>query len=177
MDTLRKPLPFMLHIKRFAAERPYAVLAALSASLLAGAYISQYGFGLRPCHLCLLQRYPYWLAIGLGGAGWFLWKKHSLRLPILLLFLLLFLVEAGIASYHAGVEWGLVPGPAGCTLQETDRNMTTEEMLAAIKAAPLVSCSQAAFVFLGLSMAAWNALCALGLSGLTVLFLRRNKKG
>ena len=33
---------------------------------LAGALVSQYGFGFHPCHFCLLQRYPYLVVIAAG---------------------------------------------------------------------------------------------------------------
>jgi hypothetical protein len=32
------------------------------ALLLAGAYVSQYGFGLYPCEMCWWQRYPHFAA-------------------------------------------------------------------------------------------------------------------
>ena len=36
------------------------------ALLLAGAYVSQYGFGLYPCELCWWQRYPHFAAVALA---------------------------------------------------------------------------------------------------------------
>ena len=33
------------------------------ALLLAGAYLSQYGFGLFPCEMCWWQRYPHFVAV------------------------------------------------------------------------------------------------------------------
>ena len=30
---------------------------------LAAALVAQFGFGLHPCHFCLLQRYPYLVAL------------------------------------------------------------------------------------------------------------------
>ena len=156
--------------------RPFHFLGLAVVAILGSAYISQYGFGLHPCHLCLLQRYPYMLAIALCAVGIWLNKNNKLTPLLLGVLALTFLVETGIASYHAGVEWGLVPGPAGCTIDMTKKPQTPAEVLAAIKGAPLVSCSQPAFVFLGLSMAGWNALLALGLTLITGCLLRCNIK-
>src|SRR5690606_41672011 len=36
------------------------------ALLLAGAYVSEYGFGLFPCEMCWWQRYPHFAAVGLA---------------------------------------------------------------------------------------------------------------
>ena len=33
------------------------------ALLLAGAYLSEYGFGLFPCEMCWWQRYPHFAAV------------------------------------------------------------------------------------------------------------------
>ena len=39
---------------------------AVPAGLLAGAYISQYGFGLFPCEMCWWQRYAHFAALPFG---------------------------------------------------------------------------------------------------------------
>ena len=36
------------------------------ALLLAGAYVSQYGFGLFPCEMCWWQRWPHFAALALA---------------------------------------------------------------------------------------------------------------
>ena len=43
-----------------------ALAFLLPAGLLAGAYISQYGFGLYPCEMCWWQRYPHFFALPLA---------------------------------------------------------------------------------------------------------------
>ena len=43
-----------------------ALAVLISAALLGGAYLSQYGFGLFPCEMCWWQRYPHFAALGLG---------------------------------------------------------------------------------------------------------------
>src|SRR6185295_4218025 len=51
-------------------ERPVAsaaaAIAAVGAGAILGAWIFQYGFGLKPCPLCLEQRYAYYFAIPLA---------------------------------------------------------------------------------------------------------------
>lgn len=141
-----------------ATPRAFLLLfAAASALILAAALLAQYGFGLHPCHLCLLQRYPYAGVILAGLAGAFLLSAHEKRRHALLACALLFALGAGIAAYHTGVEYGVIPGPSSCTNDSTGE-MSLEEMRKQIMNAPLVSCDQPMARVLGVSLAGWNAL-------------------
>ncbi len=148
--------------------------AFASTAMLGTALVSQYGFSLHPCHLCILQRYPYAavMALGLGGALFARKPKHWQAL--IWLNLLIWLIGAGIAGYHAGVEAGVFPGPESCTTSG-GADDSLEALRAEILNAPLVSCAQAMAHFLGLSMAAWNAIGAVLLAVITVFLLRRRK--
>ena len=143
-----------------ALQRRGIGAAAGSAALLAAAYAFQHLGGLAPCPLCLWQRWPHWIAVGLG-------------LPLLVLpwralaaaGALAMLASAGIAGYHAGIEAGWWPGPATCAAPDVS-GLTAEELLQAILAAPVVRCEDVAWSFLGISMAGWNGLASLGLAAL-----------
>jgi disulfide bond formation protein DsbB len=77
---------------------------------------------------------------------------------------LIFLGEAALAAYHAGVEWRWWPGPASCT--GGHGVVKPSDMLALLKGGrvTVVQCDQAAWRLLGLSMAGWNAAVALVLA-------------
>jgi disulfide bond formation protein DsbB len=66
------------------------------------------------------------------------------------------------ASYHAGVEWHGWPGPDTCTGDLVAAPSSVAELLAQLQNKPVVPCDEAAWVFLGLSMAGWNALLSTG---------------
>lgn len=138
---------------------------AFSAAMLSGALIAQYGFGLYPCHLCVLQRYPYVAVIAVVAIVYWLprWQWLALWLCGGL-----FLLDAGIAFYHTGVELEWFPGPDACSSNGSGGE-TLEDMRRAIMEAPLVSCSQAMAHVFGLSLAAWNALFATSAAVLTVM--------
>lgn len=129
--------------------------AALSALTLGMAFLSQYGFGLAPCELCIWQRWPYAAVILLGLAAW---KLERLRLPLLSLIALAFAIDSGIAVFHVGVEQTWWAGLSGCSGGSTAQSL--EALRAQVLAAPVVRCDDVAFRFLGLSMAGWNALWA-----------------
>ncbi len=142
--------------------------AAFGAAMLAAALVAQYGFGLHPCELCMLQRYPYIALVLLGVAGAVLVKNPRGQRVVFYGCVLLLLVDAGIASYHAAVEFGWVKGPEACS-GDGGTGQTIEEIRAAILGAPLVSCSQAMAYVFGLSLAAWNALLALFAAAVLVI--------
>lgn len=149
--------------------------AGFSVVALASALVGQYVFGLHPCDLCIYQRIPYTLITVMGFAGAFFAEKPKAYYILLTLCAALFLVDAGIATYHTGVEYGVFAGPTACSNAD-EGEQTLEEMRAAIMNAPLVTCAQAMAYFAGLSMAAWNALAAsAGFVGL-VLVLRHKRK-
>ncbi len=146
--------------KIFSDNKTLARLFLLMATApLVLALASQYLFGLKPCELCVFQRIPYMAII--------LFSFLAIKRPRLKIFLFsaimiihAFLIDAGIAFYHIGVEkhWW-IHGNCASTL-----NMDSIEALrASILATPAVRCDDIQFELLGLSMAGWNfiyALCA-----------------
>jgi len=145
--------------------------AAASAVLLAIAHGFETFGRLPPCELCLHQREGYWIALAValvGVAGSKVWRSAPRAVALLLGFI--FLGEAALAAYHAGVEWRWWPGPASCT--GGHGVVKPSDMLALLKGARMtvVQCDQAAWRLLGLSMAGWNALVALTLA-LASLFM------
>lgn len=141
-----------------------------SAGALAGALISQYGFAMKPCHLCLYQRVPYSLALLLLTPLFFYRQVANLRLVYVAL-ALLFLANAGVAGYHTGVEQKWWAGPGECSAGMVAD--TLEALKAEIMGATFVRCDEPAFLFLGLSMAAWNFLYSLTLAGGALWRLRQ----
>jgi disulfide bond formation protein DsbB len=136
-----------------------------SAILLATAHGFETFGHLPPCELCLHQREGYWIAltVALVGVAASRLGRVSPR-PFALLLGLVFLGEAALAAYHAGVEWRWWPGPASCT--GGHGVVKPSDMLALLKGVKItvVQCDQAAWRLLGLSMAGWNALIALALA-------------
>lgn len=133
-------------------------LSLAAAAILAAALVAQFGFGLPPCDLCLLQRYPYVAVIAFGLCG-LLSRSSALLAGLLALTAAALALDAGIAWYHAGVEVGLFPGPDACS-SSGGGTMTIEEMRRQILEAPLVPCNQAPVRWMGLSIAGWNGVAA-----------------
>ncbi|MDK3072512.1 disulfide bond formation protein B [Sedimentitalea sp. JM2-8] len=135
-----------------------AIAAGGSLALLLGAFGFQHLGGLAPCKLCLWQRWPHAAAIAIGAVALVLPGR---ALP--LLGALAALTTAGIGVYHTGVERGWWQGPTTCTSGPIG-NLTPQELMDQIMAAPLVRCDDVPWEMLSLSMASWNALISLGLA-------------
>ena len=134
--------------------------------LLGGALASQYIGGLYPCEMCYWQRWPHGAAI-LLAIGAFVSPARAR--PLVLLAALAILISGAIGVYHAGVEIGWWEGITVCT---TNSASSLEEILKV----PLVRCDQVQWAFLGLSLAAWNAIFSIGGAAL-IFFLAAWKSG
>ena len=133
-----------------------------SALLLLGAFAFQFVGGLAPCHLCILQRWPHGVAVGIGLLI-LVWPRRLLAL----IAGFVVLDGAGIGVYHVGVERGWWQGPTTCTAPAPG-SMAPGELLDQILATPVVLCDQVAWSWLGISMAGWNVILSLGIAALWV---------
>jgi disulfide bond formation protein DsbB len=147
---------------------PFNTAFLLSLTALGAAFTSQYAFGAAPCDLCIYQRYPYAFIIVIALIACVV-KPQKLPSKLMIYLIMCgFLTTALIATYHVGVEQGLVNEPNSCATNAfTAKNI--EELKAAILSAPKVSCKQVKLSFLGLSMAAWNAIY----SAIAIIIVRK----
>lgn len=148
---------------------PLAALL-LSAAMLATAHVFQLN-GYAPCSLCLRQREVYWAIIPVCIVALVLprvWKSPSLPRAMNLLIGGAFLAGAGVAAYHAGVEWKFWPGPSTCG-GLSGGGVSANDIAGALggKAIHVVPCDEAAWrdPVLQISMAGWNALASLAFAG------------
>ncbi|MDB5691273.1 MAG: disulfide bond formation protein [Alphaproteobacteria bacterium] len=145
------------------------------AALLAGAWSFQIWGGLFPCEMCWWQRYAHIAALVLAICAFLVARRPGLDRALLVLAALAILTSGGIGIYHAGVEAHLFPGITACTRSVTDAD-STADLMAQIMNAPLISCDQVQWRFLGISMAGWNAIISTGFACLILwLTLRRSR--
>jgi len=155
------------------ALRPLSlIVGGSSAALLGGALAFQYLGGLAPCVLCLWQRWPHGMAIGLAvvafavgvpGTGW--------RRPFAVVFVALFLISTGLGLYHVGIEQGWIAGPASCSAP-IGQARSVEDLQRMILARPVVRCDEVPWALAGVSLAGWNALASLALAGVALAAFR-----
>jgi disulfide bond formation protein DsbB len=146
------------------------MVAAAGIATIMGAWFFQYGVGLQPCPLCLEQRIPYYAAIPLALIVAIAAGRRAPRGVILIglaAVALAMLWGAGLAIYHAGVEWHWWPGPPDCSGSYAGAGAASD-ILKKLETASVVRCDEAAWRFLGLSLAGYNALISLALAAIAV---------
>lgn len=147
-----------------------ALALAVPALLLGGAYVAEYGFALYPCEMCWWQRWPHFAAIALAGLAFVI---KPVRLWTLLAGLAI-LISGAIGGFHAGVEYGWWQGVTSCArIMPSDPGSSALE---AIMNTPMISCNEAQWRLLGVSLAGFNFLFSV-IGGLAViaLALRRDR--
>ena len=125
--------------------------------------------GLVPCALCLQQRWPYYIALPVIGLVGLLRplmpSAERFFTAWIAIAALIFLVGAGLAAYHMGVEYKWWEGPAECG-GGAAMAANTQALLDSLNSQKLVRCDEAAFRLFGVSMAGYNFLASLGLAAL-----------
>jgi len=144
-------------------------IAVVGAVTILGAWFFQYGLGLKPCPLCLEQRYAYYFAIPLAVMvvlGDHAGASRKVLLAALIAIALGMLWNAGLGVYHSGVEWRWWQGPQECSGALDD--LGSGGLLNKLQSITVVRCDEAAWRFLGLSLAGYNALISLVLAAIAI---------
>ncbi|MEE7456869.1 disulfide bond formation protein B [Methylorubrum populi] len=146
-------------MSRTLTVRTVALAVALGAALtVGGALVFEHGLGYVPCKLCLTERVPYYLAAPLALVAALLPSRPARFLLGLVALVLLY--GAGLGAYHAGAEWGFWPGPSDCGGGSGAGPADVGDFLKSLDSVRPVDCTAAAWRFLGISLAGWNALIA-----------------
>ena len=141
------------------------IVALVGAAAIGGAWFFEFVLHYQPCPLCLEQRVPYYIGIPLALIVAFAaWRGAPRALVIggLVVLAGLMLWDAYIAVFHAGVEWKWWPGPTECSGAATLG--PAGGLLDRLKDIIVVRCDEAAWRFLGISLAGYNALISLALA-------------
>jgi disulfide bond formation protein DsbB len=162
-----------MNMSILGSSRGLAIAGFVIGSLaLLGAYGFQYIGGFVPCELCHAQRVPYFVGLPILAVVLMFWRRSGVALTLggTLVVAGIFAWGAFLGTYHAGVEWGMWPGPAGCTGTGVG---TSFEQLGDLSNARVVPCDKPEFRFLGISFAGYNA----GISALVVALLLASARG
>src|SRR5881394_862087 len=137
-----------------------------SAVVLGTALLSEYWGGLAPCELCLAQRWPWAAAIVISLIVLLVGERAPLSW-VALMFPIVFAISVVLAFYHVGVEQHWFAGPTACTASSGGA-MTLEQMKQQILGTAPVLCDRPAWILFGVSLAGWNLLASLIMTGCCV---------
>ncbi len=151
------------------------ILLFFALAILATVLVSQYGFGLAPCQLCIYQRVPYGIVAILALITLAARLEKGAGALLVLLCAACFLVGGGIALFHVGVEQHWWEGLASCSTAGTaGAAQSVDDLLAQIaKPVKIPACDQIAWSLFGVSMAGYNLLASIALAGFSLAAAKR----
>ena len=156
------------------------LIAALAIQIIAGAtllgaWFFQLVLDIRPCPLCLEQRYAYYLIFPLAAWLALAVLKRAPR-PLLLagfaIVVLAALANAWLGGYHAGVEWKFWQGPTDCSGPLVDLG-SAGTLLQRLDTVKVIRCDEVQWRFLGLSLAGYNLLISLLMAAIAAWGLKK----
>jgi disulfide bond formation protein DsbB len=157
--------------------RTVALLSVLAAAAALGVAVGseQWG-GLVPCALCLLERWPYRIAIVLGLLA--LIAPAWLARMLLIVLVLTVTVGVAIAAVHVGVEFQWWPSPLPECAAPHFAGGSIAERLASMPARPAKPCDAPSLLIPGVpvSMAAMNLLYGIVFTATVAISLRRRRR-
>jgi len=160
------------------ALRAALAITAVAAATLAGAWFFQLVLDIRPCPLCLEQRYAYYLAIPLGALVAFAAARDAPRAVLVAGLAILAAAALGngwLGAYHAGVEWHFWQGPTDCT-GEIGNLGSAGNLLQRLDTVKVIRCDEVQWRFLGLSLAGYNVLISLLMAAIAAWGIVRTSK-
>ena len=177
--TLAAANPSRAGIAANPAALAALAIAVIAAATLAGAWFFQLVLDIKPCPLCLEQRYAYYLALPLAAFLAFLAARGAPRQVLMAGFIVLLvatLANAWLGGYHAGVEWQFWPGPSDCSGPLVDFGKAGS-LLEQLDKVRVVRCDEVQWRFLGLSLAGYNVLISLAMAAIALFgFVRAAKR-
>ena len=150
----------------------YWLALIIPSALLGGALISEHGFGLYPCEMCMWQRWPHLAAIIFALLGIMFNQIRGAQWMIVAAAVAI--LSSGLTGgYHAGVEYGWWEGITSCA-STLDNN--GGDMLDSIMNAPLIRCDVAPWSLFGISLAGFNFIFSVGGALIILAKLLKDKR-
>ena len=165
-------------LRREPAAAAGSAIFVVSAATLLGAWFFEFVLKLPPCHLCLEQRIPYAVIIPLSLLMAIAALVRAPRMLLVVGFIVILIAAlcgAALGAYHAGVEWRLWAGPTECTGSLTDLK-AGGSLLKQLQSVQVVRCDEAAWRFLGISLAGYNVLISLAMAAVAAFALLARKR-
>ncbi|MFZ9323374.1 MAG: disulfide bond formation protein B [Candidatus Fonsibacter ubiquis] len=111
----------------------------------------------KPCILCIYQRYPYYI-IAFLSLIYFL--KKDLKILLILLIILTSLASIILSTYHVGIETGLIEETTSCKTS-LNNNLSKDAILKQLESNLASSCKEVNFKLFGFSLASINIILSL----------------
>jgi disulfide bond formation protein DsbB len=138
-------------------------IAVIGLATIAGFFFFQFALGYPPCPLCLEQRIAYYVSVPLAALILLGVSVNSSRKVLALALFAIaaaMLYNAGLGTYHAGIEYHWWAGPQDCSATMPDFSKGGS-LLDQINKARVIRCDEPAWTLFGISLAGYNVLVSL----------------
>jgi disulfide bond formation protein DsbB len=135
----------------------FIYIFVINLFVVSSALFIEYILKVKPCALCIYQRYPYYLIL-LLSALFFL--KNNWKYSLMILMTLTSIVGFFLAGYHVGIEYGLIDELSSCKT-EISKNISKDILLKELQSKLAPSCKQVDFKLFGMSLASINMIMSL----------------
>ena len=148
------------------------IILFISTIALASAYFIEYILGYKPCNLCLIERWPYLIALIFIITNLIINKLEKI---ILIALAIIFAAATILSFYHVGIEQGFFDESLVCISNNEINSLNKEDIIKELQK-EVVSCKNVEFTFFGLSLATINTVISFLLSAITFkLFINYEK--
>ncbi|CAO6132251.1 DsbB Disulfide bond formation protein DsbB [Candidatus Pelagibacterales bacterium] len=135
----------------------FIYIFVINLIVVSSALFIEYILKVKPCALCIYQRYPYYLIL-LLSALFFL--KNNWKYSLMILMTLTSIVGFFLAGYHVGIEYGVIDELSSCKT-EISKNISKDILLKELQSKLAPSCKQVDFKLFGMSLALINMIMSL----------------
>ena len=156
----------------FKIETYLKIIFLISLLSLISAYFIEYFLGHQPCNLCLIERIPYGISVFIIIIN-FISNKNEKFMIIMLI--LVFIFSLVISIYHYGIEQEIFSESAICSIKETNKIITKDELLKQLSQIT-ISCKDVTFKIFGFSLTAINIINSLVITILLTKILNNYEK-
>lgn len=133
--------------------------------VILSALFIEYILKVKPCALCIYERYPYYLILLFTILFFF---KTNWKNQLMILIIITSIVSFFLAGYHVGIEYGLINELSSCKT-EVSKNISKDILLKELQSKLAPSCKEVSFKLFSLSLASINMIMSLIL---TILYYK-----
>ena len=143
----------------------FLYIILINAFIAGSALFIEYILKIKPCVLCLYERYPYYLILFFC---FLFFLNNNWKNQLIILIILTSISGFLLAVYHSGIEYGLINELFSCKVS-AGNNFSKDILLKELETRLASSCKEVSFKLFGLSLASINTIVSLIL---TILYYK-----
>jgi disulfide bond formation protein DsbB len=143
----------------------FLYIILINAFIAGSALFIEYILKIKPCVLCLYERYPYYLILFFC---FLFFLNNNWKNQLMILVILTSISGFFLAVYHSGIEYGLINELFSCKVSASN-NFSKDILLKELETRLASSCKEVNFKLFGLSLAYINTIISLIL---TILYYK-----